>query len=209
MASTGPARRGRGRPPIHDEGRLLDAAARALIRRGYSGLRYSDVSEESGVPVPSLQNRFVTLDALRRTALRRKVRLELEELVSGLRDVADPWGWVVAMIERSVALDADLRRAGWTLWVEYQHAAAYDAELASDADLVDAQWLGVLAEKIAWGTREGAFVPVLPARESARLLQAMIDGLGYGLAAPRSDAYAREVIDLLIDGARALLRPQA
>ena len=201
------AKRGRGRPAIHDEATMLDGAARALVRRGYSELRYSDVSDEVGVPVPSLQNRFKTLDNLRREALRRKVRLELEELVATLAGFTDPWVWVTEMITVCVALDPDRRQAGWALWVEYHHAAAHDELMAEDLREVDEAWLAVLIDVIERGTAQGRFAPAVPAREAAVLVQGVIDGLGLGLCTPQPDERARAVIDLLTTAAALVLRP--
>lgn len=197
-----------GRPTLHDEDVMLDAAARALLKRGYSQLRYSDVSEECGVPVPSLQHRFLTLDRLRRAALCRKVRLELEELVETLAPVQDPWEWVVAMIDRSVTYDPEARQSDWTLWLEYLHAAAHDEALAADYDQVDHIWLSALHEVISRGAAQGRFCPQMSTWDATRALQGLIDGLGAPLAMARTDCYVDDVIRLLTDCAEKLLRPQ-
>lgn len=187
---------------------MLDAAARALLKRGYSALRYSDVSEESGVPVPSLQHRFLTLDRLRRAALCRKVRLELEELVAGLAHIDDPWDWVLAMIHRTVAGDPELRQSEWRLWGEYYHAAGLDESLAADFDEVDHIWLSALHDVVARGTIEGRFEPVLSTWDAARALQGLIDGLGAPLAMPKPESYVADLVRLLNDCARRLLQPR-
>lgn len=187
---------------------MLDAAARALLRRGYPALRYSDVSEESGVPVPSLQHRFVTLDRLRRAALCRKVRLELEELVSALACQRDPWEWIVAMIERSVALEPDVRENDWKLWTEYLHAAAHDTALAEDFDEVDRIWFEALEGVVARGIAEGRLRPQQSAADSARVLQGLIDGMGSMLAMTRTQEYVDETVRVLTNTARILLQPQ-
>lgn len=202
-------RRRPGRPQVHDGDHILDAAARALVRRGYSGLRYADVASESGVPVPSLQHRFSTLEHLRREALRRKVRLELEETRAALAQVEDAWEWIVAMISRSVSLEADTRRHGWGLWVEYLHAAAHDPAIAEDSLEVDELWLSALEEVIARGVSAGRLQPHLSSRESARVVQGLIDGLGMPLSAGRSGEEAEAVLHLLTEGTRVLLRPLA
>jgi AcrR family transcriptional regulator len=202
-------RRRPGRPQVHDGDEILDAAARALVRRGYSALRYADVAAESGVPVPSLQHRFRSLDHLRREALLRKVRLELEETQAALIHVADAWEWIVAMIDRSVSLRPETRQRGWGIWVEYLHAAAHDSAIARDFKEVDALWLAALEEIVASGERMGRLHPQLPPREAATLVQGLIDGLGMPLSADRSDEDADEILRLLVAGARVILRPDA
>lgn len=193
---------------MHDEAAMLEAAARAILKRGYSGLRYSDVSEESGVPVPSLQHRFLTLDRLRRAALCRKVRLELDEHVQSLAHLTDPWAWVLAMIERTIAGEPAQREAEWRLWIQYQHAACYDPELAADYDELELLWLSAVHEVIVRGTMQGRFRPVMSTWDAARALQGMIDGLGAPLALPKPDSFVRELVRMLNDCAAQLLHPQ-
>lgn len=201
-------RRRPGRPQVHNGNDILDAAARALLRRGYSELRYADVAAESGVPVPSLQHRFSSLERLRREALCRKVRLELEDTQAALAEVEDAWDWIVGMIARSVSLQPETRARGWGIWVEYLHAAAHDATIAQDSLEVDELWLSALESVIVLGIESGRLRPHLPPRVSATLVQGLIDGLGMPLSAFRSNEDAATVLDLLVDGATVLLRPQ-
>jgi len=195
----------RGRPPRHNRGEILDAASEVMIFRGYGATRYSDVAEASGVPVASLQHHFPSLAALRREALRNKVRAELAALADQVRPIADPWERVQRIIVRSVSLDPARRRGGWVLWLEYWRAAAHDAELAADSREVRMQWLSLIAECIGEGVRNGQFRIDGTVAQAAEELHGLLDGLGLRLAIEHDDDAASEVIALLERSARRML----
>jgi AcrR family transcriptional regulator len=195
----------RGRPPRHNRGEILDAASEVMIFRGYGATRYSDVAEASGVPVASLQHHFPTLAALRREALRNKVRAELAALADQVRPIADPWERVQRIIVRSVSLDPARRRGGWVLWLEYWRAAAHDSELAADSREVRMQWLSLIAECIGEGVLNGQFRIDGTVAQAAEELHGLLDGLGLRLAIEHDDDAASEVITLLERSARRML----
>jgi AcrR family transcriptional regulator len=195
----------RGRPPRHNRGEILDAASDVMIFRGYGATRYSDVAEASGVPVASLQHHFPTLAALRREALRNKVRAELAALADQVRPIADPWERVQRIIVRSVSLDPARRRGGWVLWLEYWRAAAHDSELAADSREVRMQWLSLIAECIGEGVLNGQFRIDGTVAQAAEELHGLLDGLGLRLAIEHDDDAASEVITLLERSARRML----
>jgi AcrR family transcriptional regulator len=195
----------RGRPPRHNRGEILDAASEVMIFRGYGATRYSDVAEASGVPVASLQHHFPTLAALRREALRNKVRAELAALADQVRPIADPWERVQHIIVRSVSLDPARRRGGWVLWLEYWRAAAHDSELAADSREVRMQWLSLIAECIGEGVLNGQFRVDGTVAQAAEELHGLLDGLGLRLAIEHEDDAASEVITLLERSARRML----
>ncbi|HKR67883.1 MAG TPA: TetR/AcrR family transcriptional regulator [Streptosporangiaceae bacterium] len=196
----------RGRPPRHNRSEILDAASEVMIFRGYGATRYSDVAEASGVPVASLQHHFPTLQALRREALRNKVRAELTSLAGRVSEIADPWQRIQHIIVRSVSLDPARRRGGWVVWLEYWRAAAHDPELAEDSREVRAQWLSLIADCIADGVASGRFRPDGTVAEAAVELHGLLDGLGIRLAIEHDESAATEAIMLLERFARRMLR---
>ena len=195
----------RGRPPRHNRSEILDAASEVMIFRGYGATRYSDVAAASGVPVASLQHHFPTLAALRREALRNKVRAELTALAEQVRPIADPWERVQHIIVRSVSLDPARRRGGWVLWLEYWRAAAHDSELAADSREVRTQWISLIADCIGDGVMTGQFRVDGTVAGAAEELHGLLDGLGIRLAIEHEEAAASEVITLLEQFARRRL----
>jgi AcrR family transcriptional regulator len=202
-----PALPRRGRPPRHNRGEILNAASEVMIFRGYGSTRYSDVAEASGVPVASLQHHFPTLAALRREALRNKVRAELSALAEQVALIADPWERVYHIIVTSISLNPARRRGGWVLWLEYYRAAAHDPQLAEDSRQVRAQWVRLIADCISEGAEAGRFRPESTAQDAAFELHGLIDGLGIQLAVAHEDADAAEAIMMLERAARRILIP--
>lgn len=198
-----PARR--GRRSQYDRAEILDAASDVLVFRGYQGTRYSDVAEATGVPIGSLQHYFPTVELLRREALKHKVRHELDELATQLEKIADPWERIRHIIVASISLDAERRRGGWVLWLEYWRAAAHDPELAADTREVDAAWLALAARCIEDGVRSGTFRLDGTPHEAAVELHALLDGLGTGLAIEHPPSQAVDAISLVERAMRRLL----
>jgi AcrR family transcriptional regulator len=149
-----------------------------LLRRGYAGLRYQDVTEESGVAVASLRHYFPTLAELRKEALRHLVRSELSELEEVLTEADDPWQRLRQFFLTAVSLEAGGGRDGWLLWLEYWRAAAHDPELAKDRVAVDKAWDSFVRGCIEDGATRGIFHLDQSAADAARELHALIDGFG-------------------------------
>lgn len=171
-----------------------------LLRRGYTGLRYQDVTEESGVAVASLRHYFPTLAELRKEALRHLVRSELGDLESLLGDTDDPWERLRRFAVGAVSLDeADGGgRDGWLLWLEYWRAAAHDPELAKDRIAVDKAWDAFARRCIEEGVSRGQFTLDQSAGEAARELHALIDGYGGRLtveSTPKSGRTAEAALE--------------
>lgn len=149
-----------------------------LLRRGYTGLRYQDVTEESGVAVASLRHYFPTLAELRKEALRHLVRAELEELRTMLDESDDPWERLRRFVCSAISLDEGGGRDGWLLWLEYWRAAAHDPELAKDRVAVDKAWDKLALRCLQDGVAAGVFTLDQTPEEAARELHALIDGYG-------------------------------
>ena len=198
-----PARR--GRRSQYDLGEILDTASEVLVFRGYQSTRYSDVAEASGVPVGSLQHYFPSVEVLRREALKHKVRHELDALAADLEAIADPWERIRHIIVTSVSMDAERRRGGWVLWLEYWRAAAHDPELAADTREVDEAWLALAAQCVDDGVQAGVFRLDGTPHEAAVELHAMLDGLGIGLAIDHPPEQAVSAIGVVERAARRML----
>jgi AcrR family transcriptional regulator len=203
--ATKPAVPRRGRPPRHNRGDILDAASEVLIFRGYEATRYSDVAEASGVPIASIQHHFPAIEVLRREALRHKVRAELSDLASHVRQIDDPWERIRHIVIRSVSLEPARRRGGWIVWLEYWRAAAHDPALAHDSEQVNEQWLDLITSCVADGVSAGMFHLDGTPREAATELHALLDGLGIRLAVDHPPQLAAGTIALLERAARRML----
>lgn len=87
-------------------GRILDAAAQVLSRKGYAGTRLSDVAELAGVQAPAIYYYFPSRDDLVEEVMwegAHRVRRHVEEVLAQLPADTDPRRRLL------VAVDAHLR----------------------------------------------------------------------------------------------------
>jgi AcrR family transcriptional regulator len=169
----------------------LDAASASLLQRGYSGLRFKDVSRASGVPVASLRHYFPSLESLRKEALLHLVRVELDDMRDTLAGVEEPWERLRLVIIFGIDPDPASRRDGWVQWLDFWRVSAHDAEMAADARLVHDAWLTLLSDTIEDGVQSGLFQLDQSVAEAAREFYAVLDGIGLDLAITHTDEDAR------------------
>jgi AcrR family transcriptional regulator len=167
----------RGRPPQHDRIELLRAARTVAAERGFDGLRFSDVSAATGVPVSSLQYAFGTREALVRDVLRAGVADELDWLREAVDQLDDPWERVERFIRKSVTVDEQDRRDGWLLWMQYWRAALRDEELRDEVADTTRRWRALMRQAVDDGVSGGQFSIVGTPDEAAAALIALVDGV--------------------------------
>jgi len=103
-----------GRPRLHDDDRVLDAARDLVLERGGPGTTTAALTERSGVPTGSLYHRFRSRDGLLAALWLRTVRRFQEGLLAAARHAAP-------------GLPRALAAAGWTVTFASAHPA--DARL--------------------------------------------------------------------------------
>jgi AcrR family transcriptional regulator len=167
----------KGRPPAHDRDELLRLTRAVAVERGFDALRFTDVSEATGVPVSSLQYAFGTRDALVRDVLRAGVAEELARLRSAIDRELDPWTRIETFIRLGISTDDDRRREGWLLWMEYWRAASRDADLREESARVARGWRLLVRRAVEDGVTTGDFVIDGTTEETAASLVALVDGL--------------------------------
>lgn len=185
-----PPRRRRGRPPSFDHAAALDATLRVIARRGLDRARYSDIAEESGVAVSTLQHAFGRLEEILELALDQARELEaafLDELPSAAD--ASPWERMEAFIDGALASPLqpphtkshEERMDSWLVWVELWRTAARDADASRRTTAAYRRWWETAEDIVAHGQTEGSFTREASARDLAVLVNALIDGLAVGL----------------------------
>ncbi len=167
-----------GRPQAHNREQLLHAARAVAVERGFDSLRFSDVSDATGVPVSSLQYAFGSRDELVRDVLRAGVRDELQQLRDALDGEADPLRRIDLFIRRSISVDDQVRREGWLLWIEYWRAALRDDELRQECAVLARTWRALVKRAVEEGVRTGQFAVDGPIEDVAAAIVAIADGLG-------------------------------
>jgi AcrR family transcriptional regulator len=153
---------------------ILAAAVRAIGERGFDGVRYSDVADEAGVAVGTVQHYFPSRDGLLGAAF-----LEVNQMaVARARAVANgngpvpPWRRLALIVEQFTALDR------WGLWVEFWAAARHRDELRAVLEAAYGAWREPIVEAIEEGVAAGDFRPRFTSGEISGAFVALIDGLG-------------------------------
>lgn len=185
-----PARRRRGRPSSFDHPAALDATLRVIARRGLDRVRYSDIAEESGVAVSTLQHAFGRLEEILDLALGQARDLEaafLDDLPTAAD--ASPWERLEAFITGALASPLqpphtkshDERMDSWLVWVELWRTAARDAAASQRTTAAYRRWWETAEDIVAHGQADGTFTKAESARDLSVMLNALIDGLAVGL----------------------------
>ena len=187
---------------------LLAAAARVIARRGYAGTRFQDVAEEAGVAVGTLQHHFGTRSRMLSEALEQWVDEVDAQLVILRAGDGDAWARLEGILQY-VGTRIGERNPSWQMWLDFAGEALKDPELRRSASRSQQRWEAAFADTIRQGVDAGILDPVVTGAEAASVLSALLDGLGLQVFAMESDISGREATELLLDTARALLRPRS
>jgi AcrR family transcriptional regulator len=208
--------RRRGRPPSVDRPAALAATRRVIARRGLDRARYSDIAEESGVAVSTLQHAFGRLDEILELALDQARELDaafLDTLPSA--DDASAWERVEAFIAGALGSPIDPASNdpassfdGWLIWVELWRSAARDGAGSARTIAAYERWWSSAEEIIAAGQRDGSFTSAAPARELAVALNALIDGIAVSLLFRHDRGDVESARGIATRTARLALRPE-
>jgi AcrR family transcriptional regulator len=160
---------------------ILDAAARCLAEYGYDRVRLRDISRESKVSIGLIQHYFETRDVLLAEAFARVSQDLIAQWSLVVRDEADPWQRIVALIDR-LAEDPDLRRHCIT-WTQFCVVASREPALRDGVREIYAVWRRHLADAVREGVASGRFRPAMDVDDVLDLLLTHVDGCELSIAA--------------------------
>jgi AcrR family transcriptional regulator len=173
--------RPRSRPALRHPTRpneLLAAACRAIVQRGFSETRVSDIAEEAGTSTGTIHYYFsskheILVEALRWASDRLFARLRCDEgldattRLAALLDLAIPY-------RRPKA-----RRDEYVLWIEMWTLVLHNREQLPALQELSARWRSFFFDVVRHGVEAGEFTPAAGADEVAERLIALVDGLGF------------------------------
>jgi AcrR family transcriptional regulator len=187
--------------------RILGAAESLMVSHGVERSRLRDVAEAAGVSVGTVQHYFDTRDRLIEDlfdwSAERRLRHWTDALPADPQE-GEPWDRLVALLSASLPEPALWRSR---IWIEFC-AMARDDALRAKLDCFYAAWRPPFREAIEAGIEAGAFHPVLPVEDVVDLFIIFGDGASVGIALGAPGVDAHRLRALLIDMARALLRPE-
>lgn len=161
-----------GRP---DE--ILAAASQAIVERGFSDTRVSDIAEIAGTSTGTIHYYFdskqdVLMAALRWASDRLFARLESVEGPDAVTRLA-------ALLDLAIPDGPEARHDEYVLWMEVWALVLRSPEHLPALQDLSERWRGFFFEVVADGVGSGAFTPVAPADVVAERLIALVDGLGF------------------------------
>jgi AcrR family transcriptional regulator len=164
------------RPGRPDE--ILAAACRAIVERGFSDTRVSDIAEIAGTSTGTIHYYFdskqeVLLAALRWASDRLFARLERA-------DGPDAAARLGALLDLAIPYDRPpARRDEYVLWMEVWALVLRSPEHLPALQDLSERWRAFFFEVVAAGVASGEFTPVASPEVVAERLIALIDGLGF------------------------------
>lgn len=184
--------------------RILAAAERLLVTHGVERSRLRDVSEAAGVSIGTVQYYFDTRDRLIAELFDWSSERRLRSWLAGLPADGDPWTRMEGLLGSSLP-EPLLARS--RVWIEFCAMARND-ELRDKLDRFYDAWRPPFREAIEEGVAAGVFRPALPVEDIVDLLIIMVDGAQVGIALGAPGIDGDQLHRLLLETARATLRPQ-
>ena len=189
------------RPSIADERRPADprrCRSRVIAARGFDGLRLSDVAEEGGFSVGTVQHYFGSREALLDGAFRHMQATSLRRWYAVAGREPDPWRRLTSLFE-SASIDNDRFRERWTLWLEFWAMCLPRRAMRRDSGDLHGAWQAPLREAIESGVTAGRFDPRCSVDDIVDRALALMDGLALQLLLEVPSSTRERMRDLIVD----------
>ncbi|MEU5764086.1 TetR family transcriptional regulator [Nocardia sp. NPDC047648] len=156
--STPPSLEPRSKEPRDREsttGRLLEAAQRAIIKRGVAGMRVADVGREAGVAPATILYSFGSKDALLVAALERLYEQSEAAMRERFTELASATERLVALATFSIGINVSLDEH--RLEFEFLARAIRDQRLRPRCEKNDEVWHEIVVDVLHLGVERGEF----------------------------------------------------
>src|SRR4051812_41030757 len=134
--------------------RVLEAAADALLERGFADTRISDIAERAGMSPGHVMYYFESKERILLDALSQREERLFYAQVEARGDMA-PLPRLERWIDRSIPTGRGDEQ--WSLWLELWARAVHDARIADMLEERDARWTSTLRDILEDGVRRGSF----------------------------------------------------
>jgi AcrR family transcriptional regulator len=182
--------------------RVLEAAAQALLQRGFAETRIADIAERAGMSPGHVMYYFDSKEKLLLEALRFREETLFYAEIAGRADGASAWERLERWIERSIPSGpADEQ---WALWLELWARAVHDPKIAEMLDERDRRWTSALREILDDGLAAGVFHSA-DAGHFVDRLSALITGWAVPITAGAPGVDRRAAVEDCLDLATAEL----
>ena len=190
---------------------ILEAASRAIARRGVRGLRVEEIAQEANVSLGLIYYHFTDRAGLLRHALEFVNARATSYTEDAVGEAATPRERLVLMLLLELGED-ELVRENSSAWGELRASAVFDPELREPLREVTESWNRDVAAAIERAQVSGEARIELDPLATAERLTSLIEGLSCRwlsgtLPAERARARLLEAIAVELDGAAAQAAP--
>jgi AcrR family transcriptional regulator len=157
---------------------ILAAACRAIVARGFSDTRVSDIAEIAGTSTGTVHYYFDSKQEVLIAAL----RWASDRLFSRLQGAEghDATTRLGALLDLAIPYDrTQARRDEYVLWMEVWALVLRSPEHLPTLQDLSERWRAFFFEVVADGVAAGEFAPTAEADVVAERLIALVDGLGF------------------------------
>jgi AcrR family transcriptional regulator len=178
--------------------RILEAASRAIVRRGMGATRIADIAREAGVSPAMVHYYFATKDAVLLEAARwveRETIAQRDRIVYGQ-------GSALAKLSRFVDAQRVSHELSWQEIVVYfglWDRAIRSPRYRADSTRARQQWKQYWVAMLQQGVQEGIFVLVAPLDDVIERIAAFLDGISIQILLGHPWLDERRAADLTYD----------
>ena len=186
---------------------ILEAASRAIARRGVRGLRVEEIAQEAGVSLGLIYYHFTDRAGLLRQALEFVNARAAAYTEDAIDETASPRERLVDMLVLELG-EGEIVRENSAAWGELRASAVFASELRQPLRDLTASWDRDIADAIRRAQAGGEVRGDLDPLAAAERLTSLTEGLSCRwlsgtLTADRARALLRDAIALELDGAPA------
>ncbi len=180
-AGAAPAKLRRAAGPLRHPARpdeILAAACQAIVQRGLSDTRVSDIAAAAGTSTGTVHYYYDSKQEVLVAAL----RWATDRLFARLQAAAgaDPTARLAALLDLAIPYSQPpARRDEYVLWIEMWTLVLRSPEQLPALEDLSVRWRSFFFDAIREGAAGGEFSPVAPAEVVAERLIALVDGLGF------------------------------
>lgn len=166
--------KGSGSRPVDGRTALLEAACRAIARKGLRGLRIEEVANDAGVAPSLIYHHFGDRATLLRAALEH-VGQKADAYTSTDHD-ASGRDELIASLLAEIQDDQEIRENS-AAWGEFRDAAVFDELLSPTLFRYTQQWIDDVAALVRRGQADGSIGPDVDPAAAGQQLSALTEGL--------------------------------
>jgi AcrR family transcriptional regulator len=185
--------------------RILRAALDLIIEVGIDQVRVAEIARRAGMSSGQVMYYFTSKEHILLETLAWQEHQDRIRCEAALARVTGAWRQLERFVE--LFLPATHPDPSWILWLEAWARAPHDREVSRFLEELLNPWRDALADIVARGVAEGAFVAPAEIGDFTRRFIAVLDGLAIQRLQRMQDSSRKHLIELALYAARIELAP--